>query len=177
VAIVAVIVCVAACSTEKAATIATSPSATLGASEEITLQVRLVTREHAEGCQRSAANPDPSAQTKLFDRKGTCFALARAALDITKVAKAGPIEDDRSPGNGGLKALLLRLAAEDARALSGLTSANVGKRLALVMFGRVVIAPDVQVPIDNGQMALSGLSADEARRAARALDPSDVPDA
>ena len=60
-------------------------------------------------------------------------------------------------------AVLLSLTAEGAKAFAGASKAQVGRRIAIVLDGKVVSAPVVEMPILDGRMQISGLfTRDEA---------------
>ncbi|MBO1436435.1 hypothetical protein [Meiothermus sp. CFH 77666] len=61
-------------------------------------------------------------------------------------------------GESGRPALILRLNREGAARFARLTSANVGRRLAIVVDGRILIAPTIRSPITGGVVSISGFN-------------------
>ena len=83
------------------------------------------------------------------------------------------LETDDSGGS----ALSLWLTDDAGRAFSALTAESVGKALAVVHDGRVLVAPVVTSPIPNGLVLITGLGAAEAERLAESLRSANEPPA
>ncbi|MCX7784022.1 MAG: hypothetical protein N2318_10330, partial [Meiothermus sp.] len=61
-------------------------------------------------------------------------------------------------GESGRPALTLRLNREGAAKFARLTSANVGRRVAIVVDGRILIAPTIRGPITGGAVSIQGFN-------------------
>jgi hypothetical protein len=61
----------------------------------------------------------------------------------------------------GKPAVTFRLTAEGARRFAAVTSANVGRRIAMLVDGKVVSAPTVQEPITGGAGMIAGVFTEE----------------
>lgn len=66
-----------------------------------------------------------------------------------------------SQGESGRPALTLRLNREGAAKFSRLTAANVGRRVAIVVDGRILIAPTIRSPITGGMVSIQGFSSQQ----------------
>jgi len=73
-------------------------------------------------------------------------------------------------GRTGDRILMLTFTDEGTAALARVTSANVGKRLAFIVGGRVVTAPILQSQITGGEAVIeAGFTEEEAERLVKAL--------
>ena len=79
-----------------------------------------------------------------------------------------------APGDGG--EIRISLQADAARRLADVTSRYVGRRLGIVVAGRLRAAPVVVAPVTNGVLVVGGLSRAEARALAPALGPPSPPE-
>lgn len=66
-----------------------------------------------------------------------------------------------SQGESGRPALTLRLNREGAAKFARLTAANVGRRVAIVVDGRILIAPTIRGPITGGMVSIQGFSSQQ----------------
>lgn len=82
------------------------------------------------------------------------------------VASADPVV--APDGRGEVR---LVLTSDGARAFAEVTSRSVGKRLGIVVDGRLVAAPVVRAPLRDGVIVVAGLSLAEARALAPRLGP------
>ena len=89
-----------------------------------------------------------------------------ALLDATAIASA---DAERGPGGDG--AIRLVLTATAAQRLAEVTSRNVGRRLGLVVAGRLRAAPAVLTGITNGVLVVGGLEPAEVDELAGKLGP------
>lgn len=128
-----------------------------------TLQFRPVRSDAPAGCAASEDNPPAESAAVLADSEGQCLDLEAAGLEIEGV------EELHATRQGEDIMLSIKLSAADARRFDEIAEANLGERLALVTFGRVVSAPTIQATEFDGQLAISGLSMDEAARVNAAL--------
>lgn len=87
-------------------------------------------------------------------------------LDGTAIASA---DAERGPDGGGTIRLVLTPAG--ARKLAQATTDNVGRRLGIVVAGRLRAAPHVLAGITNGVLVVGGLKPGEAEGLARTLGP------
>jgi preprotein translocase subunit SecD len=167
-----VLMALVSCSSEKAVDIAASPSAAASAGPQgVALQVREVVSSHANGCTESTTNPDAAKPASLLGPNRACFSLKQASLEVRQASATGPAGDDQSSSDQRFKSVPIQLRSADAHTFGEITTKNVGKPVALVMFGRVLAAPDVQVPIESGGISLTGLTADEANQVVAAWPP------
>lgn len=91
-------------------------------------------------------------------------------LDETAIASA---DAQHGPGGGG--EIRLVLTADGARRLAEVTSRNVGRRLGIVVAGRLRAAPVVRAGITNGVLVIAGLKPAEADALAGTLGPPSAP--
>ncbi len=81
-----------------------------------------------------------------------------------------------SQGQSGRPALTLRLNQEGAAKFTRLTAANVGRRVAIVVDGRVLIAPTIRGPITGGTVSIQGFSSQqETERLSNLLQTAPLP--
>ncbi len=79
-------------------------------------------------------------------------------------------------GESGRPALILRLNREGAAKFTRLTAANVGRRLAIVVDGRILIAPTIRGPITGGVVSIQGFnSPQETERLSDLLQTAPLP--
>jgi preprotein translocase subunit SecD len=92
----------------------------------------------------------PSA-TMAPDPEGAQLALAAPFLTITRLENASlaRAEYDNS------WTIVIRLTEPDARSFGQWTSEHIGERLAVVVNGRVVFAPEIQAAITTGDVVIT----------------------
>ena len=113
-------------------------------------QFRPVLGIHQGACSIVTADPPADEITALLDTSdGQCDDLGAAALTITKA-------EVTATSDGGGVQLQLTLTPVDAAALDRFAGATYGKRVALVMFGSVIIAPTVNATQFNGVVSVAG---------------------
>ncbi len=79
-------------------------------------------------------------------------------------------------GESGRPALTLRLNRAGAAKFARLTAANVGRRLAIVVDGRILIAPTIRGPITGGVVSIQGFSSpQETERLSDLLQTAPLP--
>lgn len=79
-------------------------------------------------------------------------------------------------GQSGRPALTLHLSREGAAKFARLTAANVGRRVAIVVDGRVLIAPTIRGPITGGTVSIQGFSSQqETERLSSLLQTAPLP--
>ena len=105
---------------------------------------------------------------KTDQRAIEMWQLAGESADNLPTLKAGtyaPLIDghvleasvDTSTANGiAVSVVTVHFDPEGTRLLTDATTANVGSKLAVVLNGRVLLAPTVQEPITTGQIVISG---------------------
>jgi preprotein translocase subunit SecD len=114
----------------------------------------------------------PSAETEQMillaqGKEETLHVGKKVLLDGALVASAR-VRRNEFGGN----AIHIRFTAEGTRRFANVTRDALGKRLAIIVNGRIVMAPVVREAIAGGKVTISGtFSADEARRIARDLTP------
>jgi hypothetical protein len=97
----------------------------------------------------------------------TVFLTPRAALTHNDIEWAAASVNRTA---GPYVVIRFDLVGTDKLAL--LTRENIGRRMAILINGRVIAAPVIRAEIDSGQVAIPGFdSLSEAERIARALDP------
>ena len=129
-----------------------------------TLQFRPVLDMTAASCSTPGENPSAEADANLPDAKGSrCFRLGPAGLTVTK-AKADAVH-----GIGGTVNVELQFSSADARLFDDLGSANYQRQVAVVMFGEVLSAPQINATQFNGRAEISGLTPEQAGKVIAAL--------
>ena len=98
------------------------------------------------------------------------------ALEAAPVLDAGDIATaDAERDAGGQGAIRLVLTPGGATKLAEVTSRSVGRRLGIVVAGRLRAAPHVLAGITNGVLVVGGLKPDEAEALAKSLRPPAAP--
>ncbi len=105
----------------------------------------------------------------LLGPAGDKYVLGALIVDETDVEHAAA-QPDAPPSSGW--SVSANLTADGTAALATATESAVGSRIAIVVDGRIVSAPTVQVPITSGDVVVaSGLTEREATSLASRLDP------
>lgn len=145
-----------------------------------TITVRL---PKLEAAQRDRVN------ASLTQRGSLALQLVKTSANNRSVAQIRPTDLEApaltnrdlnrvqaGQGKSGRPALILRLNREGAAKFARLTSANVGRRLAIVVDGRILIAPTIRGPITGGAVSIQGFSsAQEAERLSELLQTAPLP--
>lgn len=77
----------------------------------------------------------------------------------------------QSYDSNGNPAVAIRLTPEGARTFAQITSANVGRRMAIVLDGRIISAPVILNPITGGSLQITGgFTREDARALARRIE-------
>ncbi|MFI5958553.1 SecDF P1 head subdomain-containing protein [Cryptosporangium sp. NPDC051539] len=83
-------------------------------------------------------------------RTGECYTLGTGGMTVVVLERLSTgIENDAW-------VLQVRFSSADTVALRALTSTNVGKQVALVVNGTVLMAPNVASPITGGELQIAG---------------------
>ncbi len=130
-----------------------------------TLQFRIVLRDEAGTCSESFQNPKASSEVTVSTLRGTCLRLGPAQLEIRKLEAA--VEES---GQDSDVVLSLALPPPETQRFAEITAGNLNRRLAMVMFGRVLTTPTVQQPIVGGRVGIGGLTREEAEALAAELE-------
>ena len=70
----------------------------------------------------------------------------------------------------GFPAVELKFTAEGASKLAGITGANVGRQMGMIVNGALMTAPLIRAPIDGGVAVINGeFTEEEAKRVAAGL--------
>ena len=126
------------------------------------LQLRPVLVVQPNGCGSLAENPTDDQPVSLSDHDGACYELGPAALTVRRA------EAHSETGPDGLL-VYVQLNAADTAGLARVFSANLGKQIALVMFGRVQSAPTVRDDTSEGTIAITGIDQPTADRMVKSL--------
>ncbi|TWS21093.1 hypothetical protein FK529_00275 [Tsukamurella asaccharolytica] len=133
-------------------------------------QVRLVTSAvptTPEQCQKGG--PAATEPARICDTAGRFLYAVAPSVTRTPVKRASAF----LPQNQNRWAVTLELADPDAKAVADLTARNVGKRIAIVIGGRVVSAPTVADRITGGRLLVTGdFDEKSAKDLAHRLQPS-----
>ena len=121
-----------------------------------TLQFRMVDESQAAKAAMEGRGPIPLGSERFTDRDGYPIILLREVhLTGENLVDAQPARDENN-----MPAISLRLDGQGAEIFRLLTSQNVGKRMAIVLFeegnGVVLTAPTIRQVIPNGQVQISG---------------------
>jgi preprotein translocase subunit SecD len=129
------------------------------------MQFRPVLNDHAVGCgNASGQNPDPSATVSLpGPQPGTCLGLGPSTLTISRA------QTTATQGQSGQVEVDFTLGSGDAARFDHLAQANYQRQVAVVMFGQILEAPTINAQSFGGQGQITGLTVDQAARAAAAL--------
>jgi preprotein translocase subunit SecD len=134
-------------------------AASADAGSSPTLQLRLVTSSSQSPC--SAAPLTSGGPGTACDRSGNATYELGESLGIVKPTSVA--HDNQSP------TVLVSLDAADSNTLGDATKAALGKRLAILLDGRVISAPVVKEAITGSQLQLGFDTASEADAIAVAL--------
>ncbi|MFT4192370.1 MAG: protein translocase subunit SecD [Comamonas sp.] len=122
-----------------------------------TLEVRLVDESSAARAAESGGGPVPFGSERYLDRNGTPVIVQRQVLLTGEnLTDAQPSFDSQTHE----AVVSLTLDAQGARVFRDVTRANVGKRMAIILFekgkGEVVTAPVIRSEIGGGRVQISG---------------------
>lgn len=131
-----------------------------------TMQLRRVVSEEAGACPTGYdADPPAGAAVRLPDPQGrVCYTLGPAQLSIGR--SRARVTADQS----GRSAVVFAVPAGVAAAFDRLARADYHQQVAVVMFGRVMAAPEVNSTSFHGSGVISGLDPATAAKVAAALD-------
>jgi len=136
-----------------------------------------------EAVQRNRVN------TLLTQRGNLALQLVKSSANNRSVAQIRPTDLETplltnrdldrvqaGQGESGRPALTLRLNREGATKFARLTAANVGRRVAIVVDGRILIAPTIRGPISGGTVSIQGFtSGQEIERLSDLLQTAPLP--
>jgi preprotein translocase subunit SecD len=126
------------------------------------LQLRLVTSSVQGSCSAAALTSD--GQASACDRDGTTtYGLSKSLGSLR------PTSVVLSEDQGSANSIVLELDKADARTLGDASRQALGERLAILLDGRVLSAPQVDAVITSGRIAIECGSASEAKQVAAAL--------
>lgn len=136
-----------------------------------TLQLRMVDESPAGRAAERGEGPVPLGSERHLDRNG------RAVITLREVVLTGENLTDAQAGFDGQTqepAVHLTLDAAGARIFRDVTRANVGNRMAILLFergrGEVVTAPVIRTEIGGGRVQISGqMTTQEAHNVALLL--------
>lgn len=122
-----------------------------------TLEVRLVDESSAARAAEAGGGPVPFGSERYLDRNGAPVIVQRQVLLTGEnLTDAQPSFDSQTQE----PVVSLTLDAQGARIFRDVTSANVGKRMAILLFekgrGEVVTAPVIRSEIAGGRVQISG---------------------
>jgi preprotein translocase subunit SecD len=136
-----------------------------------TLEVRMVDESSAARAAETGNGPVPFGSERYLDRAGRAVIVQRTVvLTGENLTDAQPSFDSQTQE----PVVSLTLDAQGARAFRDITRANVGKRMAILLFekgrGEVVTAPVIRQEIGGGRVQISGaMSTQEANDTALLL--------
>jgi preprotein translocase subunit SecD len=120
------------------------------------LELRAVVSEVEEACTAPPVTSDVAAPA--CDQDGaTTYQLAKSLGSIT------PTSAHLADGQGAGGSIVLQFDRTDRSVLASATRETIGERLAILLDGRVLSAPQVMEPLDSGQVTLAFGSSTEAR--------------
>ncbi len=114
----------------------------LGSAEE-NFTVYLVCEPNSANCIEMPSSPP---EQKYFVKKDPAMAIGQAEITDARIFE----------GEYGQKELSLTLSEQCAQKFEQLTEENIGKQLAIVAGGKVLIAPVIQSAIKGGRVQISG---------------------
>jgi uncharacterized protein (TIGR03067 family) len=92
--------------------------------------------------------------------------------ELPFLSSDGVASADAFVAPGGRGEVRVALTPEGARTLAAVTEKNVGKRVGIVVDGRLLAAPYLMAPLRDGKLVIAGLSLGEAQALAPRLGPS-----
>ncbi|QNE45794.1 hypothetical protein F1C58_01955 [Glaciihabitans sp. INWT7] len=132
------------------------------------LEFRLVTSSVDGACDaRALTSHDPGTACNMA---GTItYELGESLGAVTPTSVTSPT------GQGSANSVVLELSTADTSTLGTVSGGAVGKKLAILLDGRVLSAPLVAAPITAGPLTLAFASASEAEQTAAALKGTETP--
>lgn len=112
-------------------------------------QIRLVVDDAADG----EAMADPA------NEEQSLYVAPEVLLDETALAAVGPVMSD-----DGKLGILIALTDAGAERMREFTTAHVGRRLALILDDRVLLAPTIQSPVSQHILLAFGNASDAERQ-------------
>ncbi|MDQ2727241.1 MAG: hypothetical protein M3Y91_05120 [Actinomycetota bacterium] len=134
------------------------------------LQMRPVEKTSHGSCATGSrtTNPPGASPAELSSLNGdTCFTLGRQVVGFDRAGAGVP----SSTGSLASPRLLVTLPAGTSTALNAYAGKHVGDMLAVVMFGKVLEAPQIEAASFNGNIVLTGLTPGQAHMVQTALAP------
>ncbi|MBP1302156.1 hypothetical protein [Curtobacterium sp. 1310] len=120
------------------------------------LQLRAVVSEVEEACTAPPVTTEVAASA--CDQDGaTTYRLAKSLGSIT------PTSAHRSDGEGAGGSIVLQFDRTDSDVLASATRETIDERMAILLDGRVLSAPQVMEPLTGGEVTLAFGSSAEAR--------------
>jgi preprotein translocase subunit SecD len=119
-----------------------------------------------------AASPDTVPTSFSSGEQTETLHLSRdPLLDVTAVKSAGVSTDPLS----GSPIVQIVFNTEGTKKFSDITAQHVGKRIAILVDGKVLIAPIVRAPISGGRAHIAGnLTKEEAEKIAKRINDAIV---
>lgn len=132
-----------------------------------TMQLRPVLSQSSGPCPATfKTNPPENAPVQLQGVQGqVCYSLGPSQMTI-RHAKATVVTEPYS----GQDAVTFELSGSDSAAFDRLAQANYHQLVAIVMFGEVMSAPEINATSFHGTGEIAGLDSATADRAASALN-------
>ncbi len=133
------------------------------------LQMRPVEKASSGSCATGSrtTNPPGASAAELSSLNGdTCFTLGKQVVGFNHAAEA-----PSSAGTPANPQLLVTLPAGTSTALNTYAGKHVGRMLAVVMFGKVLEAPQIEAAAFNRNIGLTGLTAGQAHTVQTTLTP------
>lgn len=126
--------------------------------------------------QEATVGPDGKVNLKPIDPIAAA-GWQPTGLSGKQLKKAtADIQNSGKTGLGNQVVVRLQFDEEGTKLFSELTSANVGKQIAIFLDGQVLSAPTVQTAITNGEAVISGsFTADTAKELATRLNSGALP--
>ncbi|HEX6357764.1 SecDF P1 head subdomain-containing protein [Actinophytocola sp.] len=140
-----------ACSSEVTGAPAKDDSPVVG---PVTLVVPIELHPVLEKQEPSGTAPPPTASpspTELPDPSGEALTLAEPIMTIERLDRAEVMLDQSQQW-----VLSLDLTDEDTATFAEWTADHVGERLAMVVDGEIIIAPEIQSAITGGAVQIAG---------------------
>jgi preprotein translocase subunit SecD len=129
----------------------------------VVVQFRPVASKEPADCKPLSFTP-PLNQTLDVLYQGQCLHLELPEMVLSKAAVK--VADD---GVDGALRTTIELDKADARTMAEVSTKYQGRRIAMVAFGKVLVAPQMQAPIVDGKIVVTGLTKADAARLQAAL--------
>jgi preprotein translocase subunit SecD len=129
----------------------------------VVVQFRPVAAKEPADCKPMSFTP-PLTETLDVLYQGQCLHLEVPAMVLSKATVTSAV----TPPDDSLAATLL-LGGKDKASMAEMSTKYQGRRIAMVAFGKVLVAPVMQAPVVDGKVEIRGMTRADIARLQAAL--------